>query len=139
MTSKLAVAGLYKHFGALEALRDIEMEVAAGEFIAIVGPSGCGKTTLLRLFAGLVPPSAGEIRAAGQPVEIGAAVDVGQIAALAALEDHHAAGRGQRFARGYVKPNMIERCFFDLRRAGCGHGEGTRIGLVRITNDCSTE
>src|ERR1700693_5379431 len=66
MTAKLAVAGLYQHFGACEALRNIEMDVAAGEFIAVVGPSGCGKTTFLRIVAGLEPATAGDVQLDGR-------------------------------------------------------------------------
>ncbi len=65
---KLAVAKLHKHFGSLEALRNIEMQVQAGEFISIVGPSGCGKTTFLRIVAGLEPASAGEVAIDGRAV-----------------------------------------------------------------------
>lgn len=50
------------------ALDEIYLEIAAGEFVAVVGPSGCGKTTLLRLVAGLVRPAAGLIEIAGRPV-----------------------------------------------------------------------
>jgi ABC-type nitrate/sulfonate/bicarbonate transport system ATPase subunit len=52
----------------LPVLTDIDLSVAAGEFVALLGPSGCGKSTLLRLIAGLEPPSAGAILADGQPV-----------------------------------------------------------------------
>jgi ABC-type nitrate/sulfonate/bicarbonate transport system ATPase subunit len=51
-------------FGALDVLRDIELEVRAGEFVAIVGPSGCGKTTLLNLASGWLPPTAGIVERA---------------------------------------------------------------------------
>jgi NitT/TauT family transport system ATP-binding protein len=47
--------------GPVRALDDLSFSVADGELVAIVGPSGCGKTTLLRLVAGLIPPSAGQV------------------------------------------------------------------------------
>lgn len=53
---------------AVEALRDISLDVAPGEFLAIVGASGCGKSTLLRLVAGLVPATSGEVILDDMPV-----------------------------------------------------------------------
>jgi NitT/TauT family transport system ATP-binding protein len=55
--------------GGVEALREVSLQVAPGEFVTIVGASGCGKSTLLRLVAGLVPPSAGRVLLDGVPVE----------------------------------------------------------------------
>jgi NitT/TauT family transport system ATP-binding protein len=54
--------------GTVEALRDIHLEVGDGEFVAVVGRSGCGKSTMLRLIAGLLPASAGEITVSGERV-----------------------------------------------------------------------
>jgi NitT/TauT family transport system ATP-binding protein len=53
--------------GRVTALKDIELEVARGEFISLIGPSGCGKSTLLRVIGDLVPPSAGDILVNGKP------------------------------------------------------------------------
>jgi ABC-type Fe3+/spermidine/putrescine transport system ATPase subunit len=55
-----------KRFGATTAVDDFSADVADGEFITLLGPSGCGKTTTLRMVAGLVDPTAGEIRFDGQ-------------------------------------------------------------------------
>jgi NitT/TauT family transport system ATP-binding protein len=52
----------------VEALRGIDLDVAEGEFVAVLGRSGCGKSTLLRLASGLLPTSAGEVRVAGERV-----------------------------------------------------------------------
>ena len=54
--------------GGVLALRDATLNVAEGEFAAIVGPSGCGKSTLLKLVSGLRPPSAGRVAVAGARV-----------------------------------------------------------------------
>ncbi|WP_152044755.1 ABC transporter ATP-binding protein [Aureimonas psammosilenae] len=62
----LEVAGLAKSFGDKEVLRDIDLHVAPGEFVAIVGRSGCGKSTLLRLALGLEAPSAGTVAIEGR-------------------------------------------------------------------------
>jgi len=53
--------------GGLQALRDVSLRVAQGEFVSIVGPSGCGKSTLLRLVAGLLRSSSGQITVSGRP------------------------------------------------------------------------
>ena len=57
----IAVQGVSKAFGAVQALVDIHLSVQAGEFLSLIGPSGCGKTTLLKTIAGLVPADAGRV------------------------------------------------------------------------------
>jgi ABC-type sugar transport system ATPase subunit len=55
--------------GPVDACGDIDLDVRQSEFVAIVGPSGCGKTTILKMVAGLVPHSAGEITVGGKRVD----------------------------------------------------------------------
>ena len=57
----LTLKNLSKRYQGITALDDINLEIAPGEFIALLGPSGCGKTTTLRLVAGFELPSSGEI------------------------------------------------------------------------------
>ena len=65
---RLDISGLGKRYGQREVLRQTQLHIAPGEFVAIVGRSGCGKSTLLRLVAGLEPASSGEIRLDGAPL-----------------------------------------------------------------------
>ncbi|MFI6041775.1 ABC transporter ATP-binding protein [Nocardia sp. NPDC051321] len=68
----LRLAGVGKSYGAgvarVVALRDVELEVAQGEFVVLLGPSGSGKTTLLNLIGGLDQPSEGTIEVLGHDV-----------------------------------------------------------------------
>jgi ABC-type sugar transport system ATPase subunit len=57
-----------KSFGRVETIRDVDIEIADGEFVVFVGPSGCGKSTLLRLIAGLEDITAGDLFMAGKRV-----------------------------------------------------------------------
>jgi sulfonate transport system ATP-binding protein len=63
----LTIRGLYKSFGDHEVLRGIDLQIPAGQFVAVVGRSGCGKSTLLRLIAGLETIDAGSISFGEQP------------------------------------------------------------------------
>ncbi|HYF21464.1 MAG TPA: sn-glycerol-3-phosphate ABC transporter ATP-binding protein UgpC [Ramlibacter sp.] len=64
----IAFQGISKSFGRTPVLRELSLDIAAGEFVVIVGPSGCGKSTLLRLLAGLDAPDQGDILINGQRV-----------------------------------------------------------------------
>ena len=65
----ISLRAVHKHYGGVEVLRGIDLEVRQGEFVVLVGPSGCGKSTLLRLVAGLDDLSSGEILIDGGRVD----------------------------------------------------------------------
>src|SRR5882757_8322894 len=60
--------GVTKRFGRLAAVEALTLDIAQGEFFALLGPSGCGKTTLLRLLAGFEQPSEGRILLDGEDI-----------------------------------------------------------------------
>jgi ABC-type Fe3+/spermidine/putrescine transport system ATPase subunit len=65
----LEVRAVSKQFGAATVLKDMSLEIAAGEFLTLLGESGSGKTTLLRLIAGFEAPTSGEIWMSGQRLD----------------------------------------------------------------------
>lgn len=76
----LSLRGISKNFGAVSALTDIELDVHAGEVVALVGDNGAGKSTLVKILAGVHRPSAGSIFFQQQPVDLSspsAALDLG--------------------------------------------------------------
>ncbi len=66
----LSLRGISKHFGAVSALTDIDLEVRAGEVVALVGDNGAGKSTLIKILAGVHQPSAGTMTFRGKDVTL---------------------------------------------------------------------
>jgi NitT/TauT family transport system ATP-binding protein len=62
------VRGIDKLYDEVEALRGVDLDFPRGKLTTLLGPSGCGKTTLLKIIAGLIEPTAGEVRVNGRPV-----------------------------------------------------------------------
>ena len=104
----VGVCKTYDSVPPVPALEDVDLEVAAGEFLAVVGPSGSGKTTLLNLVGALDRPSSGTVRVDGQDV---AGLDD---AALSAL-------RGHRIGFVFQTFNLID---------GLDAAENVALGLV---------
>lgn len=76
----LRLRGISKQFGAVSALADIDLDVSAGEVVALVGDNGAGKSTLIKILAGVFQPSAGTVEFMGENVELespGAALKLG--------------------------------------------------------------
>ncbi|MDB5526615.1 MAG: transporter [Rhizobium sp.] len=64
----LELDGLTKSFGALKVVKGVNLSVDKGKLVCLLGPSGCGKTTTLRLVAGFVPATGGEVRVGGKTI-----------------------------------------------------------------------
>ena len=66
----LQAVSVSKHFGRVQALTDVSFDVAPGEVQAIAGQNGAGKSTLIKILTGYYEPDRGELRLAGQPVQL---------------------------------------------------------------------
>src|SRR5260370_22408660 len=67
-TPLLEMRSITKRFGALEVLRGVDLELFAGDVLALLGDNGAGKSTLMKILAGAIPPDDGEIRFQGRTV-----------------------------------------------------------------------
>jgi ABC-type nitrate/sulfonate/bicarbonate transport system ATPase subunit len=68
-SAKVVLQGLYKNYGPLPVLQDINLTVKPGEFVTLIGPSGCGKSTIFNILAGLEQAGAGKVLLDGRPVD----------------------------------------------------------------------
>jgi putative spermidine/putrescine transport system ATP-binding protein len=66
--ARLQLSGLTKTYGDFRAVAGVDLDISQGELVVLLGPSGCGKTTTLRMIAGFIAPTAGEIRLGGKDI-----------------------------------------------------------------------
>ena len=109
----LSLRGVSKRFGSTEVIRDLSLDIEAGEFAVFLGPSGCGKSTLLRMIAGLETLSSGEIHLGGARIDTIAPGDRG----VAMVFQHYAL-----YPHMTVRQNMA----FGLRNVGTPPAEIAR-------------
>ena len=112
--ARVRLSGLRKSFGATVAVEQFDLDVAEGEFVALLGPSGCGKTTVMRMIAGITEPDRGEVhlgdtRVDGLPPE---RRNVGLVFQSYALFPHMTVASNVGFGlrmRGVSKAHAIRR------------------------------
>lgn len=110
----IGIENLCKSFGAVDVLKDINLNIADGEFVVLVGPSGCGKSTLLRIISGLEHASDGKVLIGAKDVtELPAkARDIAMVFQSYALYPHMTVAENMAFSlklRGAPKTVIAER------------------------------
>jgi ABC-2 type transport system ATP-binding protein len=117
MTAAIETIGLSRRFGKTVALAELDLCIAAGAIYGFIGPNGAGKTTTLRLLAGLIEPSAGQIRLMGQPTRRNAAAHQYQVGYMpdffGVYDDLRAWEYLDFFARCYGLPAARRRSVVD--------------------------
>jgi D-xylose transport system ATP-binding protein len=112
----LALRGISKRFGAVQALKDVELEVHRGEVVALLGDNGAGKSTLVRVIAGVAPADDGVIEWEGRAVQI-RTPQVAQNLGIATVYQHLALCDGLDVAenlflgRERIRPGVLGRLF----------------------------
>jgi simple sugar transport system ATP-binding protein len=148
----LEVVGVSRHFGDVQALGDVDLDIRAGEVLAILGENGAGKTTLMRILAGLDRPTSGGMLRAGEPfapasprdaVERGVTLvqqHFAQVATMNAVDNLllFRTERARRTSRPAARRDLLvlaERLHFDIDPAAdvasMSVGERQRLELLR--------
>ncbi|MBP6685191.1 MAG: ABC transporter ATP-binding protein, partial [Leucobacter sp.] len=146
-TSAVSLRGVEKTFGEVTAVKDLDIEIHAGEFFSMLGPSGSGKTTVLRMIAGFEEPTAGEILLHGADVTRSAPFDreVNTVFQDYALFPHYTIAENVAYGlkvRGLAKAEREKLVSEALEQVQLGHvagrlpsqlsgGQRQRIALAR--------
>ena len=133
------VDNVSKVYGLLWALREVRLEVAAGEWVALLGPNGAGKTTLLRLLAALAYPTDGVIELFGSKVPYGNSPLRGMIGFLASgahLYDNLTVGENLRFFVSLYRETSAEERAEALNEVGLHEKAGEYASALSLGMRC---
>jgi len=144
MPPSLAVRGLSKRYGSVEALKGVDLSVEEGELVGLLGPNGAGKSTLVKIAVGLVRPTRGEATLVGAPAGSRTArASLGYLAELfrfpgwytadEVLELHQrlAGSRGGAAERARLLEQVALADAKDRRVAGMSKGMQQRLGIAQ--------
>ncbi|SEK24106.1 sulfonate transport system ATP-binding protein [Roseateles sp. YR242] len=129
----IRLRGLGKSFGEREVLAGLDLDIRAGEFVAVIGRSGCGKSTLLRLLAGLEKPSTGELDA-GAVKDLRFMFQDARLLPWARVQDNVALGLEGREARDRAAAALAQVGLADRGKewpARLSGGQRQRVALAR--------
>jgi ABC-2 type transport system ATP-binding protein len=141
-TTAIRTEGLSKSYGAVRALRDLDLEVTEGEVVGYLGPNGAGKTTTIRLLLGLIRPTAGraeifDLDCQSQPVEAHrrlayVAGEANLWPSLTGAETLHLLGKVQGRVDAAYRDELIERFDLDPAKKVRAYSKGNRQKLTLI-------
>lgn len=114
-TPILELQGVAKRYGAVEALRGVDLTVAKGETLAICGDNGAGKSTLIRIISGAQAPSAGEIRLKGRAVHFASPADALQQGVATIYQDLALAPRMAIYQNVFMGSELLRRSPLGIR------------------------
>jgi putative spermidine/putrescine transport system ATP-binding protein len=147
LTVSLTIENLSAHYGTTQVLSELSISVQAGELVSLLGSSGCGKTTTLRIVAGFLAPTSGNVRLGGRDLTTlpAHARDIGLVFQNYALFPHLTVMENVAFGlkqRGITKPDRSKRAMAMLERVGLAQladrlpaalsgGQKQRVALAR--------
>jgi branched-chain amino acid transport system ATP-binding protein len=114
----LEVGDIHTHYGNIEALKGVSLEVEEGEIVTLIGSNGAGKSTTLRSISGLTPPSQGTIKFQGTEITETPPQEIVQLGISQSPEGRHC------FARMSVRENLELGAFLRRDRDGIGQDLG---------------
>ena len=142
VTSAIRTLRLSKRFGSVDALSDLDLEVAQGEVVGYLGPNGAGKTTTIRLLLGLIRPSGGRAEIFGLDAQTQAVEAHRRLAyvpgeanlwpSLTGAETLHLLGRVQGSVDAAYRDALIERFQLDPSKKVRAYSKGNRQKVILI-------
>lgn len=122
----LLARGIYKDYGLIRVLQDVDIEVAPGTTHAIIGPNGAGKTTLFKVLSGELLASAGSVHFEGR--------DVSRVAGFARVRE--GMGRTFQVARVFQQDSVLDNMAVAIESRDCAHGRGL-LRQLRVSRSAS--